>query len=363
MAIIRSRCCKNRKKDSIQKYLPLADSVDSPFSELPIELVLEIAKFLPPLPKLCLALTCKSLLTILDPTKSLQRSSQFRHPTGKMSERNLSRIFDADRWQLLQLLEDSRWRCCARCLQLHPVDQFSASDLAIEARQRGCRFGPMAGTVYLCPCMQITFRDKLRLIARLQQESSSPTMSAAQLQDSVHSSCWHECTVTARANLGLPKVRIRINPVLENGNNLVIETEFHITGLHWPGELASTGLLLCPHRGIDSHLRDLLTLDRGGRWCQGIEDLRRPRSITCKWCHTSITDVYFFPYQPQGPHYRHVILRTRRPLGEGGCCADEVWYNQTDLAQHRLHRCLGYPIFYERRPERHWARPMTLIFF
>lgn len=325
----------NRKECSVQVCNPPDDNVVCGFSELPAEIVLEIAEYLNPMSKLCLALTCKSLLRILDPDKSLQRLPRFQLQQGEMSTPTLYGLFDSDHWLLLRRLEDSRWRCCPRCLKLHPVHDLSETDLAIKAEERNCRFGPMAGTVFVCPCKQITFRDKLRLIAQLQQ---NPNPSA--IVQNGQSSCWHHCTTKSRSYyLRFPHVQMIINPVLENGDNLVPDVELYVIRLYFTQDLAYMGVLMCPHRTIDCHLRDLGDLDRGARWVEGIVNPADPRSITCKWCHTTMTDAYVCTHhhhENSDPQHLCLTVRARKPLGPADSCADEVWYQQTDLAKHRL---------------------------
>ncbi|KAL1979545.1 hypothetical protein VTN96DRAFT_5574 [Rasamsonia emersonii] len=366
MGNLLSSCFEKKKERRIEVYdpHPLNDNVACGFSDLPTEIVLEIAEYLNPMSKLCLALTCKSLLRILDPDKSLQRSPRFRLQTGEMAAPTLNGIFDLERWLLMRRLEDSRWRCCPRCLKLHPVHDFSETDLAIKAEERNCKFGPMAGTVFVCPCKQITFRDKLRLIDQLKQNSNPP----AQLQNGQSSSCWHQCTTMSQNHYHrFPQVQLTINPVLENGDNLVLEVDYHLMGLYFPQDLAFMGLLLCPHRAIDCHLRDLVDIDRGAHWSEGIVNPEDPKWITCKWCHTTMTDAFVCTNQHNDyndPHHLCITIRARRPLGRAGSCADEVWYHQTDLAKHRLFfnsvngaRARDRALYLERRPDRSWVRP------
>jgi hypothetical protein len=147
---------------------PLA-TTKTGFSNLPLETVLQIVTYLTrDMDRLCVALTCRSLLNLLDKDKTLQRSPRYRTfknisppQTGKRA---------SEWWTLLRKLEDSSWRCCFGCFKLHPTHEFSDRDLRTGSDKRTCIFGPLVGTVCLCPCMEITFRDKEKIVNLLSAE-------------------------------------------------------------------------------------------------------------------------------------------------------------------------------------------------
>jgi hypothetical protein len=149
-----------RKHQSLRAQVLMEPPKRSPISKLPVELLLEIQALLPPESKLCLALSCKSFLGVLDSSKALRQSNKFRHPKNLDNPWCLPRrrdYFCTQRWQLLRFLENSRWRCCSGCLILHPISEFPARDLATEPENRNCIFGSLIGLVQLCPCIQMTF--------------------------------------------------------------------------------------------------------------------------------------------------------------------------------------------------------------
>lgn len=81
----------------------------SPMTKLPAEMLLEVSSFLPPVPRMCLALTCKGFLEIIDYTKLLRQSSHFRLPRTGPAPFTLHRSpVLSPRWELLRKLENSR---------------------------------------------------------------------------------------------------------------------------------------------------------------------------------------------------------------------------------------------------------------
>jgi hypothetical protein len=108
-------------------------------------------------------------MDILDGSKTLQRPPKFREST----ENPLfwpNRTFYCyqslrDRWAL-QRLEDSRLALLLWLFQASS-HEFSFQDLKTSLLKRTCIYGPLVGVVRLCPCMEMTFRDKLKLVKKL----------------------------------------------------------------------------------------------------------------------------------------------------------------------------------------------------
>ena len=129
--------------------------------ELPTELLLEIVSHLTVLPEAALALTCKRMFAISGEilfSKSLRFARDF---APLFHHYRNGHNFVTPRWSFLNLLENSRWKLCSKCLKLHPRAAFSPKELRRKADQRTCNVGELAGIVDLCPCKKLTFRDKL----------------------------------------------------------------------------------------------------------------------------------------------------------------------------------------------------------
>jgi hypothetical protein len=299
--------------------------------ELPSELVLEVSALLTPIDKLCFALTCRSLMALLD-GKSLAKSAQFQHL--KLWPSHPHACFHRDRWYLLGRLEDSYWRRFSGCLKLHPFTEFTEADLAAEAEARLCIFGSLASLVHLCPCITMTYRDKLRLIARLEQD------------DPTNSRRWHKCVQPYGSTA---MVHIEYTAVLENNGHLVIQSQYEVVPITaerpWHLGFPQMGVaLVCPHRDITSHCADLVEVAKYNEsWMTGIIHPGHPTSITCQWCETTFTEASICSCPPSSPREHscsiHVSFIARRPLehGRGGnhSSSDRKWYEQTDLAVRR----------------------------
>lgn len=244
----------------------------SPFPRLPVELILEIAALLPPYSQLLLALTCKSFLRVIDSSGALRRSIQFQRPKDFYSlspyryilpTRALN-VFYSEWWKLLRHLEDSRWRCCSDCLKLHPTSEFTAEELARSAEQRTCILGPFLGVVQLCPCINLTFRDKRKLVARMMEGKSFR----------------HECSYNYDPGRTL---FTRIRPLLQADGDLIVQTEYTITNIDRPTDLVPLERLCCPHRSIFSHIMDAYP------WPP--RPYLYPTVSHCRWCPTWLSNV------------------------------------------------------------------------
>lgn len=120
------------------------------FNNLPLETSLQIITYVDSdMDRLCLALTCRSLQTLLDKGKAHQRSPRYGAFEDTSTPQTDKR--ESERWILFRKLEDSRWRCCFGCFRLHPVEEFSVRDLRTGSDKRKCVCGPLVGTVCLCP--------------------------------------------------------------------------------------------------------------------------------------------------------------------------------------------------------------------
>ncbi|KKK21737.1 hypothetical protein ARAM_005691 [Aspergillus rambellii] len=218
--------------------------------ELPTELLLEIISHLSVLPEACLALTCKRLFaissTVLD-SKSLHFSRDF---APLFHHYRNGHSFVTPRWQLIKILEDSRWWACSKCLKLHPRSFFPSRELRRKPEDRTCNLGNLAGVVDLCPCKKLTFRDKIDLVELLKVRQKSIALLESQFGSGVQERfCWHDCT----ESYGSTQLKIEIYPELDAEDQLMIKTEYHLTTV--PGQLGKeehmTARFGCAHRSVD----------------------------------------------------------------------------------------------------------------
>ncbi|KAL2785662.1 cohesin loading factor-domain-containing protein [Aspergillus keveii] len=218
--------------------------------ELPTELLLEIISYLSVLSEACLALTCKRLFAISGAVLDAKPLRFNRDFAPLFHHYRNGHSFATTRWQLVKILEDSRWRACSKCLKLHPRSFFPPRELRRKSDDRTCNLGSLAGVVDLCPCKKITFRDKIELVELLKVRKKSVAILASQFGNAVQERfCWHSCT----ENYGFTQMKIEIYPVLDGDNQLRIRTEYHMTTN--PGRLGKedsmTARFGCAHRSVD----------------------------------------------------------------------------------------------------------------
>ncbi|KAL1977204.1 hypothetical protein VTN31DRAFT_63 [Thermomyces dupontii] len=154
---------------------------------LPLELMLLIAAHLSPLDAVRLGLTCQTLWTLIGAPTARKHRTLLCRPfqyeqldawqmalrevfAMRDGRRQIRPAFEQPRWQLLRTLEreaGQRWLCCSGCQMLHPREEFCALERwFVLAEQRECRLG-RTGVVHLCQCVQLTYRDAVRLVQEL----------------------------------------------------------------------------------------------------------------------------------------------------------------------------------------------------
>ncbi|KAF7162229.1 hypothetical protein CNMCM5623_007624 [Aspergillus felis] len=216
--------------------------------ELPTELLLEIISHLSVIPETCLALTCKRLFAI---SGAIFRSVRFSQDFAPLFHhyRN-GHNFVTTRWQLINILENSRWWACSKCLKLHPRDAFSSRELRRKPEDRACMLGNFAGIVDLCPCKKLTFRDKMDLVELLKVRQRSVAALQSQFGASIQQRfCWHSCS----KDYGPTQLQIEIFPELDDQDQLKIKTEYRLTTES--GKLGKEEYITprfgCAHRSVD----------------------------------------------------------------------------------------------------------------
>lgn len=294
---------------------------------LPNELLFMVASFLPLDSQACLALTCKTFLGVFS---SVLRDKELRFPRAFYDEpkhRSLSTATNA-RNRLLYRLQDKRWVYCAMCMMLHPACEFNWRQRARRAKKRCCmRWG---GIVDICPCINLTFRGKLRLMKRLQEmEMSKEGNGTGYVKDKSDMGPWkfsvdkqgrpylrHECSITDHP---WARVSILVNPAVRAGRLLILSRyTIRTRPIAMPKHMAP--LVCCPHRnllfytGLQSRLPS----------CHQDRD--------CARCQTSLEayrtgDVNLF-----------IIKAIRNLGGEEPVTSDQVWQSQCEPVYFGLNR-------------------------
>lgn len=164
-----------------------------------------------------------------------------------------------DRWRLLQRLETSDWRCCFSCFKLHPSHEFSSKDLETAALKRTCMYGPLVSIVCLCPCMNMTFRDKRKLTRIL--SSLEGQVKSYRIQDGFvdisGSTGHHQCSHSYNDEKGISSLKCEMSITLEECENLVVKNKYNIVEKPLIRKIFRRAPLPCPHESLADHLRTL----------------------------------------------------------------------------------------------------------
>lgn len=138
---------------------------------LPMELFLDILSYLPLKDKVCLALSCKGIYSILSHELKADELSFPRMPIDKSAYDTLKDKCHL-RIAFLSQLENDRWAACGRCQMLHPHHEFFEDRFkGLPPTERKCLL--WAGIVDLCPCIALTFRHQAYIVEFLKGEKAA----------------------------------------------------------------------------------------------------------------------------------------------------------------------------------------------
>ncbi|KAJ6092153.1 hypothetical protein N7467_004122 [Penicillium canescens] len=293
--------------------------------ELPTELLLEIVSHLTVLPEAALALTCKRMFAISGEilfSKSLRFARDF---APLFHHYRNGHNFVTPRWSFLNLLENSRWKLCSKCLKLHPRAAFSPKELRRKADQRTCNVGELAGIVDLCPCKKLTFRDKLDLVDHVRARQITLQALKSEFGNAVDERyCWHTCT----EQYGPTELKTSLFPELDHNNQLIICTEYQLTTE--PGQVGKEEFMTprfgCAHRSVDLWLSSVYqtTICRlFDSFCSSCK-----RISVCSACDTTLKCPRKQPFHIEKSNKATYSFWTERNLGGTSSTPDSAWGNQ-----------------------------------
>lgn len=307
-----TRSRKQQKDESGRCYL----------MELPTELLLEIVSHLTLVPDAAFALTCKRMLAIsgeILKSKSLRFSRDF---APLFHHYRNGHNFVTPRWQFINLLENSRWRVCSKCLKLHPRATFSTRELRRKPDHRSCNVGELAGIVDLCPCKKITFRDKLDLMDHLRARKISVNALRTQFGDKVGDRyCWHSCT----EQYGPTELKVSLFPELDEEDQLLIRTEYELTTVS--GQVGKEEYMTprfgCAHRSVDLWLSSVYQTTICRLFDSFCTSCRR--ISVCGACNTTLKCSRKQPFHSEESGKDTFYFWTLRNLGGLNPIPDAVW--------------------------------------
>lgn len=302
---------------------------------LPPELFLIIVSELSDGSLVSLALSCKSLLSLLSTSSSVfckvqlpsEQPSTFRTP-----EMSKPQVYQPARWEFLHSLErdlNETWYLCSECFILHPRRMFSSwmvpsSENYYHVRhpeRRTCQewrrtsytvphytFAP-PGIIDLCPCIKLTIGKTRRIVAQLRENAR---------KTHANDCCptadfwWHEC----RQMYGNVQVELRIGFFLYDGTEVIVPgsqgapgkwifnwtpikgdlgavLEYRLTFPLQPNPLQpkiESPRLLCPHRNLVKRIQRLLKCceahENPGTLCDFCRNIQ-----FCQYCLTEVHDL------------------------------------------------------------------------
>ncbi|KAJ5855676.1 uncharacterized protein N7529_009620 [Penicillium soppii] len=272
---------------------------------LPDSLLQKIYKFLSPVDKVCLCLSCKTLFNLFS---TILEHKEFAFPQLlKIKEpRKCINNQDVSRNQLLLRLETKEQLYCGACLKLHPRKSFNTPQAPNnQPLQRRCRQN--AGIVDLCPCISLTGADRRNIIRLLENSTiSDPTLGGRfDLIDDDEQGSYllHRCSYATTNHW---RTRLLMNVFIGLDRQLRVNTKYTLSSQSVPRvNRRAEPVFACPHTD--------LTMFAG--WFRD--------SSKCKYCHTSF----------EGTSVSPATFEVTRMLGGCTRSESEVWLKQSRFTE------------------------------
>lgn len=295
--------------------------------DLPLDILLLIFPLLSLLSQACLALTCKPFYCLCGHV--LKDNSLAWPRSGRTYEPPLSQP-ELLRNQFLLRLENESWLYCSGCLKLHPPRRFGLRSDPPERRK--CNYH--SGVVDLCPCLSLTFFDRIRLEESLREgafDTSLPLTIRRAFEFSVSSGkrcLMHHCSITYHAHalvdmtmmISLDVQRLEVQKTyrlhLSQPWRARVTPELRSEMRSLRDEMEP--ILLCPHFDLIDFLYDPYNRGLG------------PKNCACSSCNAYIAG-------PESTNNgRYVIVRWRQNLG--GPTDTSLWYasSRSEYQTYRL---------------------------
>lgn len=260
----------------IQTIFPRHQSTASILQKVPSEIVGIIFTFLPAPDQICFSLSCKYTFACSHSFIKLhgKQISQLLPPIRRPIL--CSNAMERPRIQLLLRLENDRWKFCSQCRSLHPHSMWRALQSTRRLHQKSfcseCHppgaqkcYLPYAGDVDICPCLSITFHEKLHLIEACKSADTAayhaheyPFANILHWSslDDLYRGLSHKCTF---ADHPFAKVQVETSLWIdEKTNSLRVNNryKFEIIGINCSQELLSgtKTSFLCPHKNTGKWL-------------------------------------------------------------------------------------------------------------
>lgn len=269
--------------------LPHYQSRKDIVQNVPQEIIEIVFAFLSVPDRVCFSLSCKHIFACLH---SFLEAQNTRLPQLLPREKRSVLCPNAKkrpRNQLLLRLENNRWKYCSDCWVLHPHTKWWARFLSGPYcpkchlfPERTCSILP-AGEVDICPCLSITFRDKLHLMETCKCAQGASHQGREYYYNNIlyHSfggRLQHECTF-----MDHPFAKVEVHTILSiEGKNtsLHVQTRYKFEILQESASGMKTPFI-CLHKDTGNWLRRFF--DEAGSSFLGWPRYNYSRSLSCDW--------------------------------------------------------------------------------
>jgi hypothetical protein len=200
-----------------------------------------------------------------------------------------------------------------------------------SACDRVCVYGPRVGVVGLCPCIDMTFWDRLQIVKKLSSDEPGDYKLSSSIEKLVEfdrSVSYHHCSYMDDLLTRDTKLQISFKMTLDQEGSLVVETEWEVSGSNVQFR-TRRNCWLCPHLKFEIKV---LSLRESYGYCLR-DGIPESHNHSCKYCRTSyIKAEWDSSWDPES----YFEITSRRRFGKDTNEADEEWCQQTETAFENL---------------------------
>lgn len=198
--------------------------------------------------QVCLSLSCKELYRLFG---TIVKHKDLEFPR-LLRIRNLILCVNSQdvlRNQLLLRLENRRWGYCAKCLKLHPREEFTRHLLRQSALERSCTY--YAGIADLCPCISLTIRGRDQLVQILKPPAKPAKTKYGPFEydfdDRGQPGLGHVCEFSTRSGY---VVRVALVLVIKDTGQLCVAARHTTRFSYSDAHLTAEPIFVCPHQDL-----------------------------------------------------------------------------------------------------------------
>ncbi|KAG8532417.1 uncharacterized protein KY384_002902 [Bacidia gigantensis] len=256
-------------------------STQTSLLQLPLELLLEVAKYLDDCSCASLCLSCKSLSNLLWKSDDFNDLKLPNDAPWCAQLRQFKAPYNERRKLLWLLQDDNRWLYCSSCIMLHPFNDFTKQEQACDLTKRSCLYEPKMAkwqrlrelldsrVIRVCPCLEISSHEKRKIlndiIKRYEDQFGLPFpyhYTDTLLRNPRAIPPLHICEHTY--NNGTDKVAVSYSYVVDIHADLELITQYDYEYALDPKpnpnakERTHLPVQICPHKYLDTFVNDIM---------------------------------------------------------------------------------------------------------